>query len=78
VRRSENERYRIPPEFRQSDPLYNRTWADRAKSLEYVGASGAQSCTPVGAGGASGCFKELARNARAEDQANGRKPLLPF
>ena len=40
VRRSENDRYRIPPELRKSDPLYNKRWADRAQSLEYVGASG--------------------------------------
>jgi hypothetical protein len=78
IRRSENERYRIPPEFRQSDPLYNRTWADRAKSLEYVGASGPQSCSPVGSGGASGCFNQIVRKARSENQQNGVKPLLPF
>lgn len=78
VRRSENERYRIPPQFRENDPLYNKTWADRAESLEYVGASGIQSCSPVGAGGATGCFKELARQARAENKEKGRKPLVPF
>lgn len=78
VRRSENERYRIPPQFRQADPLYNRTWADRAQSLEYVGASGIQSCSPVGAGGATGCFDQLARQARAENKQNGKKPLVPF
>lgn len=77
-RRSENERYRIPPQFRQSDPLYNKTWADRAQSLEYVGASGIQSCSPVGGGGATGCFNELVRKAREENKENGKKPLLPF
>ncbi|HWW64476.1 MAG TPA: hypothetical protein VNZ43_06930 [Sphingomonadaceae bacterium] len=78
VRRSENERYRIPPQFRKSDPLYNRTWADRAESLEYVGASGPQSCSPVGPGGASGCFKEIVRKARAEDKDKGREPAVHF
>ncbi|HWL46336.1 MAG TPA: hypothetical protein VNQ31_01345 [Sphingomonadaceae bacterium] len=78
VRRSENERYRIPPEFRKSDPLYNQAWADRAESLEYVGASGAQSCSPVGPGGASGCFKEMVRKAKAEDREAGREPAVRF
>ena len=78
VRRSENERYRIPPQFRKSDPLYNRTWADRAEALEYVGASGAQSCSPVGPGGASGCFKEMVRKAHAEDREAGREPAIKF
>ena len=78
IRRSENERYRIPPEFRQSDPLYNRTWADRAQSFEYVGASGPQSCSPVGSGGASGCFKQIMRKAHDEGKTTGLRSLLPF
>jgi hypothetical protein len=78
VRRSENERYRIPPQFRKTDPLYNQTWADRAESLEYVGAAGPQSCSPVGAGGASGCFNEIVRKARAEDREAGRQPAIRF
>lgn len=78
VRRSENERYRIPPELRKTDPLYNRTWADRAEALEYVGASGINSCSPVGAGGAVGCHDKLIRQARDEDKANGKEPTIKF
>jgi hypothetical protein len=78
VRRSENERFRIPPELRKSDPLYNKTWADRAEALEYVGASGISSCSPVGAGGASGCHDKLMRAARDEDRANGKTPAIKF
>ena len=48
---------RIPKELR-TDP--NRpqvqSWANRARSIEYVGAEGINSCSPTGAGGFTGCF----------------------
>jgi hypothetical protein len=79
VRAPENERYRIPKELRgESGEAAAARWGERAKSLEYAGASGTQSCTPVGPGGASGCFRELARKAREEDDAKGKKPLVGF
>src|SRR3954465_2319630 len=67
ARKPESERYRIPESVR-IDPNHpaNRTWADRAQSLEYAGRSGIGSCSPVGAGGASGCFNQLVPRARAE------------
>ena len=67
ARKPEGERYRIPEAVRidPNDPA-NRTWADRAQSLEYAGRSGIGSCSPVGSGGASGCFEQLVRQARAE------------
>jgi len=39
------------------------------RSMEYVGRSGTESCSPVGGGGATGCFAQLARLAKAERQA---------
>lgn len=64
------ERYRIPKELR-SDPNDPKTqsWMNRAESIEYVGRSGTDSCSPVGAGGATGCFAQMARAAKAERKA---------
>ena len=79
VRAPENERYRIPKELRgESGEAAAARWGQRAKSLEYAGASGTMSCTPVGAGGASGCFRELVRKAREEKAAAGEKPTVGF
>ncbi len=79
VRAPENERYRIPKDLRGDTGLaMAERWGDRAKSLEYTGASGTQSCTPVGPGGASGCFKQLARQAREENRAKGEEPTIPL
>lgn len=79
VRAPENERYRIPKELRGLDgQAAAERWGERAKSIEYVGASGTMSCSPVGPGGASGCFRELNRKARAEKEAAGEKPLVDF
>jgi hypothetical protein len=74
----EAERYRIPEELRHTPGRGDETWGDKAATLEYVGRSGVQSCTPSGSGGASGCFKELARKACDEDKANGKKCGIKF
>jgi hypothetical protein len=67
ARKGENERYRIPEPLR-GDPNApaNQAWGERAKSIEYVGRSGTESCSPTGAGGATGCFTKLANLAKAE------------
>lgn len=66
-RRPERDRYRIPEALR-GDPNTpaNQAWSQQYQSLEYVGRSGIQSCSPVGSGGASGCFEQLAKQAKAE------------
>lgn len=70
VRRSEGERYRIPQELRRVEPSpENQSWAVRAKSMEYVGASGPMSCTPSGAAGWTGCYQKMLREAREERRA---------
>jgi hypothetical protein len=77
VRRSEGERYRIPQELRRVAPSpENQSWAARARSMEYVGASGINSCTPSGAGGWTGCYQQMLRQAREERRAraNGELP----
>jgi hypothetical protein len=41
------------------------------RSIEYVGRSGTQSCSPVGAGGFTGCFSQIARAAKEERKQMG-------
>jgi len=77
-RMPEAERFRIPEELRHTTGRGNETWGDRAASIEYVGKSGVNSCSPSGAGGASGCFRELARKACDEDKADGKKCGIKF
>lgn len=70
ARKGEEERYRIPEPLR-GDPNQpsHQAWGERVRSMEYVGRSGTESCSPVGGGGATGCFAQLARLAKAERQA---------
>jgi hypothetical protein len=70
ARKGEEERYRIPEPLR-GDPNQpsHQAWGERVKSMEYVGKSGTESCSPVGGGGATGCFAQLARMAKLERQA---------
>ncbi len=70
ARKEEKERYRIPEPLR-GDPNQpsHQAWGERVRSMEYVGRSGTESCSPVGGGGATGCFAQLARLAKAERRA---------
>ncbi|MCW2362643.1 MULTISPECIES: hypothetical protein [Sphingobium] len=69
ARMPDNDRYRIPKELR-TDPNSPavQSWANRARSIEYVGASGTDSCSPTGSAGFTGCFTQIARAAREERQ----------
>lgn len=73
ARQSEGERYRIPEPLRREEPgsTKNEAWASRVRSIEYVGQSGTQSCSPVGAGGFTGCFAQIVRQAKAERGIGG-------
>jgi len=75
ARQGEEERYRIPKELRREEigSTKNESWTSRVRSIEYVGASGTQSCSPVGAGGFTGCFSKIAKEAKAERKAMGDK-----
>lgn len=70
ARLAEKERYRIPETLRTdpNDP-HVQSWANRAQSIEYVGQSGTDSCSPVGGGGFTGCFAKMARAAKMERKA---------
>ncbi|MGE5563193.1 MAG: hypothetical protein ACM3ZV_07765 [Bacillota bacterium] len=77
ARRPESERYRIPPNMRQSGtPQQMQSWAIRAKNLETVGNTGINSCSPVGPAGYTGCLEKLIKEARGErkQQADEENP----
>lgn len=64
ARKPEEERYRIPERLREGGSLQSRqAWAVRAKSLETVGRTGINSCSPVGPGGFTGCADRLIKEA---------------
>ncbi len=68
----ESERFRIPPDLRGNpDALTEQAWANRVKSYEMVGASGAMSCSPSGAGGFTGCTQQLVGTYWAERDSMG-------
>ena len=67
ARKPESERYRIPERFRTGGPRQTReAWANKARALETVGATGINSCSPVGPAGFTGCLVQVIRQARAE------------
>ena len=77
ARRPEAERYRIPPNMRQSGtPQQMESWAVRSKSLETVGATGMNSCSPVGPAGYTGCLMKVIKEANGErkQQADEENP----
>ena len=71
TRRPEEERYRLAPNLRPSGTRQERSsWADRAKDLNSVGATGIGSCSAVGPGGSSGCLiQEIDRAMRETGEA---------
>ncbi|HYX47887.1 MAG TPA: hypothetical protein VE820_13845 [Sphingomicrobium sp.] len=77
ARRPEAERFRIPPNMRQSGtPQQMESWAVRSKNLETVGATGINSCSPVGPAGYTGCLTKVIKEARGErkQQADEENP----
>ena len=67
ARKPETERYRIPEEYRSSGPRQTReAWANKARALETVGATGINSCSPVGPAGFTGCLTQVIKQAQAE------------
>src|SRR5438128_5820537 len=67
ARRPESERYRIPEKYRPSGTRQQQeAWANKAKVIETVGATGINSCSPVGPGGYTGCLTRVIREAREQ------------
>ena len=66
--RPEEERYRIPPELRETReiPANRESWSARANDAMTVGATGTNSCSAVGSSGASGCLARQITTAKKE------------
>jgi len=78
ARRPEDDRYRIPEPLRGNSQVSdNQSWAANARSLEYVGRTGIQSCSTVGPGGFTGCWAEMMRQAREDRRTNPEGQPVP-
>ena len=67
ARKPEAERYRIPEPYRPIGSRQERqAWGARAQSIEMVGRTGINSCSPVGPGGHTGCLEQMIDQAKAE------------
>jgi len=78
ARKPESERYRIPERYRQNGPLQSRqSWSQKAKSFEYVGRTGIQSCSAVGPGGSTGCLQNMIDRAKAEAREANKQSAPP-
>lgn len=78
ARKPEGERYRIPERYRQTGPLQSRqSWSQKAKSFEYVGRTGIQSCSAVGPGGYTGCLQNMIDRAKAEARQTNKESAPP-
>jgi hypothetical protein len=75
ARRSDDERYRIPREFRGEGGRPTETaWGTRMEALEEAGrASMPGSCSPVGSYGQTGCRQQLLDQWYAERRARPRR-----
>ena len=78
ARRPEAERYRIPPNMRQSGtPQEMESWARKADSLSTVGATGINSCSPVGPAGYTGCLVKVIQEAKGERKQTADQQTPP-
>ena len=71
ARQPEEERYRIPPIFRErSDRLTEESWGSRVEQLEEASRpERPNSCSVVGSGGMTGCAAEIVRQWYNERRA---------
>jgi hypothetical protein len=78
ARKPESERYRIPERLRTGGPRQTReAWANRARALETVGATGINSCSPVGPAGFTGCLVQVVKQARQESNEATQQNTAP-
>lgn len=78
ARKPEAERYRIPEKLRSSGSRQSRqAWANRARALETVGATGINSCSPVGPAGFTGCMIQVIKQARSETRETSSDDTAP-
>jgi hypothetical protein len=78
ARRPETERYRLPEKYRPSGTRQQKeAWANKARSLETVGSTGINSCSPVGPGGFTGCLTQVIKQARQENRERSQDNAVP-
>jgi hypothetical protein len=78
ARKPEAERYRIPEKLRSGGPRQTReAWANKARALETVGATGINSCSPVGPGGFTGCLTQVIKQAKQEAREASEQSTAP-
>ena len=65
----EEERFRIPERLREGGSLQQRqAWANKVRSIERVGRTGIQSCSPVGPAGYTGCMEQMIKQGQEENR----------
>ena len=52
-------------------------WANKARALETVGATGINSCSPVGPGGYTGCLTQVINQAKRERREQSEQGTAP-
>ena len=78
ARRPESERYRIPEKYRPGGTRQQTdAWANKAKVIETVGATGINSCSPVGPGGYTGCLTRVIKEAREQRKQSAEDTIPP-
>ncbi|MEO6582489.1 MAG: hypothetical protein ABIN68_06770 [Sphingomicrobium sp.] len=78
ARKPETERYRIPEKLRTTGSRQSRqAWANRARALETVGATGINSCSPVGPAGFTGCLTRVINQARSDSNESYNEQTAP-
>jgi hypothetical protein len=78
ARRPESERYRIPEKLRPGGtPQQTESWANKARVIETVGATGINSCSPVGPGGYTGCLTRVIKEAREQRKQSAEDTIPP-
>jgi len=78
ARRPESERYRLPEKYRPSGTRQQKeAWANKARAIETVGATGINSCSPVGPGGFTGCLTQVIKQARQENRERSQEVAVP-
>ena len=78
ARKPEGDRFRIPEKLRTGGPRQERdSWANKARALETVGATGTNSCSPVGPGGFTGCLTQVIKQAKQESREAKEQGTAP-
>lgn len=71
-RRPEEDRYRIPQEFRSTPPATDparQSWAERVQYLDSQNVTGIRECTAIGPAGGEGCLQEEINRSTARREA---------